>query len=205
MGNSFTLNLFEQADHFRYDPVLIFVIGTSKKYGDDSLFAVETKASTHIPSHLTYVSPLASERWVRLQRGIVHLQLTQSIRMPDKYIIQANVLDFDGGRDVQHPLKRVHFPASSGRIPAPSTVQAGYLCTILRKASERGNGEQIPGSGVWAPLPRSDAFLAGHRRSTLITRAGIPGSGMPPASHSEASAAQWRTTTRTTVVERRTL
>jgi hypothetical protein len=29
----------------------------------------------------------------RLQRGIVYIQLTQSIRMPGEYIVQANVLD----------------------------------------------------------------------------------------------------------------
>ncbi|KAJ7303141.1 hypothetical protein DFH08DRAFT_977211 [Mycena albidolilacea] len=103
----------------------------------------------------------------RLQRGIVYLQLTQSIRMPGEYTVQTNVLDFDGGRDTpDHPLKPVHFSASLGRIPAPSTVQAGYRYTILRKASERENGEQIPGSGVWSSLPRFDVLLTYHRSST---------------------------------------
>ncbi|KAJ7790498.1 hypothetical protein B0H14DRAFT_2625935 [Mycena olivaceomarginata] len=108
----------------------------------------------------------------RLQRGIVYLQLTQSICMPGEYIVQANVLDFDGGRDPHdHPLKPVHFPRHTNvdetGIPAPSTVQAGYRYTILRKASERGNGEQIPGSGVWALLPRFDVLLTYHGSSTL--------------------------------------
>ncbi|KAJ7303453.1 hypothetical protein DFH08DRAFT_977138 [Mycena albidolilacea] len=103
----------------------------------------------------------------RLQRGIVYLQLTQSIRMRGEHIIQANLLGFDGGRDTpDHPLTPVHFPASLDRIPAPSTVQAGYRYTILRKASERGNGEQIPGSGVWSPFPRFDVLLTFHRSST---------------------------------------
>ncbi|KAJ7794247.1 hypothetical protein B0H14DRAFT_3497162 [Mycena olivaceomarginata] len=98
--------------------------------------------------------------WARLHRGSVYLQLTQSIHMPGEYIVQANVLDFDGSRDTHdHPLKRVS--------PAPSTEQAGYRYTIRRKASGRGNGEQIPGSGVWAPLPRFDALLTYHRGSAL--------------------------------------
>ncbi|KAJ7915702.1 hypothetical protein B0H13DRAFT_1871823 [Mycena leptocephala] len=71
-----------------------------------------------------------------------------------------------------------------------------------------GNGEQIPGSGVWASLPRSDAFLTGDtdgpplkrapfdRRYSLWGRNRDPRVGhVPPASHSDASAAEWHATT----------
>jgi hypothetical protein len=57
----------------------------------------EGRMNTDLLLNLTRTSLRESERWARLQRGIVRLQLTQSIRMAGEYILQAKVLDLDGG------------------------------------------------------------------------------------------------------------
>jgi hypothetical protein len=58
---------------------------------------IEGRMNTDLLLNPTRTSFRESERWARLQRGIVRLQLTQSIRMAGEYILQANVLDLDGG------------------------------------------------------------------------------------------------------------
>ncbi|KAJ7926488.1 hypothetical protein B0H13DRAFT_2265905 [Mycena leptocephala] len=146
---------------------------------------IERRTNTDHLLNPTRTSLRESERWARLQREIVRLQLTQSIRM---------------GKETLISLKQA--------CPAPPTEQEGYHCTILKSRSAHGNGEQMPGSGVWASLPRSHAFLTGgtegpplkrapfDRRDSLWGRSRDPRVGhVPPASHSDASAAEWHTTT----------
>ncbi|KAJ7903276.1 hypothetical protein B0H13DRAFT_1882126 [Mycena leptocephala] len=83
--------------------------------------------------------------------------------------------------------------------PAPPTEQEAYHCSILKSWSAHGDGEQIPGSGVWASLPRSDAFLTGGTDGpplNLWGRSRDPRVGhASPASHTDASATEWHATT----------
>jgi hypothetical protein len=58
---------------------------------------IEGRTNTDHLLNPTRNSLRESERWARLQWGIVLLQLTQLIRVAGEYILQANILDLDGG------------------------------------------------------------------------------------------------------------
>jgi hypothetical protein len=58
---------------------------------------IEGRMNTDLLLNPTRTSLCESECWAWLQWGIVCLQLTQSIRMAGEYILQANVLNLDGG------------------------------------------------------------------------------------------------------------